>query len=186
MEAEHPRDFEERRVRCLGRIFSKHETRQPDGPSIRRSAASTLDRMAHAWHTKRAFKQDMAQPCASRGDRSVLVMMGSGVRVPASAWPVGKALQKGVFLIRRFSRHRITANDGVAVSMACAGGHVSNVGVCRSFSNLGGVARASVGCHAHDLPQDGTRMAHRSALRDASRSCQHSGSRAVSCPLVRR
>jgi diketogulonate reductase-like aldo/keto reductase len=40
-------------------------------------------------------------------------MMGSGVRVPASAWSAGKSVHIDVFCVRHLSRYQITANDGI-------------------------------------------------------------------------
>jgi hypothetical protein len=70
------------------------------------------------------------------GGGPLLVMMGSGVRVPASASPVGKSLQTGILLIRRFSRHRITANDGVAGSSRTRASRLAcDSCICRIFLN---------------------------------------------------
>jgi hypothetical protein len=41
--------------------------------------------MAHAWHAEPTRAKDLAQPCVSNVERALLAMMGSGVRVPASA-----------------------------------------------------------------------------------------------------
>ena len=42
-------------------------------------------RLAHGWHTDSGSSSGLAQPCAPQRQVQSLVMMGSGVRVPASA-----------------------------------------------------------------------------------------------------
>jgi hypothetical protein len=50
-----------------------------------RCAEARLQNWHTRGHTEPMSQRDLAQPCAQRGDRSLLVMIGSGVRVPASA-----------------------------------------------------------------------------------------------------
>jgi hypothetical protein len=98
------------------------------------------------WHTRgtrsRLRERMWLNHAPSRGYREYLVMMGSGVRVPASAWPVVKSLQSGVFPEHLFSRHHITANDGVRSpwpSRGCGSG--STWPLCRHLRKWGSGAR---------------------------------------------
>jgi hypothetical protein len=64
----------------------------PSSASGRLRAAPAPRKLAHEWHTEPESAWHFAQPCAPQRQEQSLVMMGSGVRVPASAWPVGKSL----------------------------------------------------------------------------------------------
>jgi hypothetical protein len=108
--------------------------------------ASEQPRRRADWHT-RGTRRRSGEPIRLnhalwRGRRQYLVMMGSGVRVPASAWPVVKSLQSGVFPEHLFSRHHITANDGVRSpwpSRGCGSG--STWPLCRHLRKWGSGAR---------------------------------------------
>jgi hypothetical protein len=64
-------------------------------------SCSASDHVDTRWHTRGTHGRFQGaiwlNHAPSELEISLLVMMGSGVRVPASAWPVGKALQTSLF-----------------------------------------------------------------------------------------
>jgi hypothetical protein len=77
--------------------------RRPHAP------ASVHYKMAHTWHTEPISRKNLAQPCASRSVISVLVVVGSGVRVPASALLVApdSRVEQGSLRIRLRGHKRL-------------------------------------------------------------------------------
>jgi hypothetical protein len=88
-------------------------------------------------------------------------MMGSGVRVPASASPVWKSLQRSSSESGIAARHRITANDEIRSPWSFCGCETEpDLSVCRHFSmqSRGGrLTRPAVRCMART---NRTRVAH--------------------------
>jgi hypothetical protein len=138
-------------------VFGRGQDATPHDPLFRGRR-----RLAHEWHTRPRLAPDLAQPCASRRDRSLLVMMGSGVRVPASACSGRRSRCKrtcsGVAGSRRHHNHSSRASDGLRNLLS-----TPLVGVCRHFRRFSLWPRL---LPARRAMQIGTEMAHAVVLRD--------------------
>jgi hypothetical protein len=133
-------------------------------PSGRLTNSRRLGRykMAHAWHTEPVSESDLAQPCAPQRRVKSLVMMGSGVRVPASA-----SLSRGsrckrasseALASRRRHNHSSRASDGVRSRVS-----KQLVVICRQLRRIDREAKSSPTQRAAQI---GTRVAHATTLRD--------------------